>query len=419
MRKQWPAVFADHHFKNPPTRYPDYEAILEHNDDELVAAYAELEPEINDSRIHVSEPVFLGNESAYVNDCLERRWLTQGLYVGRLEAAFAEFCGTRFAVSCSSGTAALHLALLALDLEPGDFVLVPALTYVATANAVKYCGATPVFCDVERDTWCLDPADVKRKAQRVAMLTNQHVKGAIAVHLFNAMADLDAIRDALPDEAWLLEDAAQAHGGIYRGRRAGATGIAGTFSFYGSKVLTTGEGGIVVTDNQVLAEKARLYRGQGADRSGRYEHSVIGYNYRLTDIGAAIGLAQLETYDEHARRRREVVAQYRKRLEGNELGIELQAQRVEGAVPADWSVGVILPRGANRDAIAEALLELGVETRPFFVPLPALTAYRDEAQPVPAIAAHVAGRGLTLPTHAGMSSSSVDKVVDSLVEVLS
>ncbi len=393
------------------TRYPDYDMILDYDD---TSADIPAEPA---NAISVSEPVFLGNERAYVLDCLDRRWLTQGLYVGRFEQAFAEFCGTRFAIACNSGTAALHLSLLALGIGPGDFVLVPALTYVATANAVSYCGATPIFTDVDRRTWCLDPADVKRKTSRLAAMSNQQVKGAIAVHLFNAMADLDAISDSLPDDAWVLEDAAQAHGGIYRGRRAGATGVAGTFSFYGSKIMTTGEGGMVVTDNVALAEAARLYRGQGADRSGRYEHSVIGHNYRMMDLSAAIGLAQLETYEEHARRRRVVVSTLRRMLK-DQHGIELQDTALDGAVPADWSVGVLLPPGADREAVMADLKERGIETRPFFVPMPSLGAYANGVITSVTNAAHVASRGINLPTHAGMTERDAIRVAEQLMEAI-
>jgi perosamine synthetase len=180
-------------------------------------------------------------------------------------------------------------------------------------------------------------------------------------------------------------------------------------------ILTTGEGGMVVTDNKALAELARLYRGQGAPRAGHYEHEVIGYNYRMTDIAAAIGLAQLETYDEHARRRRLVVDIYRKTLEGD---VEMQATSLDGAVPADWSVGIILPPGKDRGQVMADLEQRGIETRPFFVPLPGLEAYHDCVQTSVTNAVHVAGRGLNLPTHAGLEEADVLHICEQLLEVV-
>ena len=394
-------------------RYPDYDAIIDYHEG------VDLPPAGDANTISVSEPVFLGREREYVLDCIDRRWLTQGHYVGRLEREFAHFAGAQFGIACSSGTSALHLAMIATGIEPGDVVLVPALSYIATANAVTYTGATPVFVDVDRRTWCMDPEDVRRKLARIKMaLGNTRIAGAIAVHLYDSIADIDAIRDELPDEAWVVEDAAQAHGGRYGDRPVGSLGDLATFSFYGSKIIAAGEGGIVVTTNQVRADIARLYRGQGADRTGHYEHSVVGYNYRMTDLSAAIALAQLETYPEHRRRRTAIIDAYHQAVPAAIRGVEMQSQTINCQGGA-WSTGIILPPGADRNAVAASMLEAGVETRPFFVPLHLTGAYAAEHSHAScAIACHVAGRGLTLPTHSAMTTDHVDRVVEALKDAL-
>lgn len=367
--------------------------------------------------LSVSEPTWLGNERAYILDAVDRRWLTQGEYVGRLERGIQEQTGRRFAIACNSGTAALHLAMLGLGLGPGDAVIVPALTYIATANAVSYTGATPIFVDVTRDTWCMDPADVARKIQRLKMTGGYNLRGAIAVHLYDAVADLAAIKAEMPDETWLVEDAAQAIGASYCGTPAGAWGDVGTFSFYGSKTITAGEGGAAVTDNAVTAEMMRLCRGQGAERSGEYEHEIIGYNYRMTDLGAAIAVAQLEKLEEHLARRRAIIKAYHRQLPAI-AGLQAQetTRRGEDKTGA-WAMAVILPKGANRVNVRQALCEKGIETRPFFVPLHMTAAYHQEHRGANCqIATHIAGRGLVLPTHAGMGEGDVARVVSALEE---
>ena len=376
---------------------------------------------ISTDPLGVSEPVFLGHEREYVNDCLDRRWLTQGLYVGRLERAFEEYLGRRFAIACSSGTSALHLAMLGLGVTEGDVVLVPALTYIATANAVSYCGASPVFVDVDRDTWCMDPDDVERKVKRLELAGEHNVRGAIPVHLFDSVVDLEAISRALPHGAFVVEDAAQAIGARYGSFAAGSFGDVATFSMYGSKTITAGEGGMVVTDNEITAEMMRLMRGQGADRSGRYEHDAIGYNSRMTDIGGAIGLPQFETLEYHLERRRLVIDYYRERLAAIPgLKLQRQGRPSEEDTSGAWSMAVVLPKGTNRDEVSRLLLEEHrIETRPCFVPLHCTRAY-EEHGPVSAcpVSVQLANRGINMPTHAGLTEAHVEMVVDALEAVL-
>ena len=253
--------------------------------------------------IPVAAPVFAGREREYVADCMESGWISSaGKYVELFEAEFAKFCGVRHAVSCCNGTAALHLALAALGVGPGDEVIVPTLTFVATANAVTYCGARPVFADSEAETWNLDPAHVASKI-------TPRTKGIVAVHLYGNPAEMDALRAlAHRHGLFLLEDAAEAHGALYRDAHAGSLGDIAAFSFYGNKIIATGEGGMVTTDDDALAARVRLLRGQGMDAERRYWFPVVGYNYRMMNLPAAIGLAQLERAEWHTGRRREIAA---------------------------------------------------------------------------------------------------------------
>ncbi len=392
------------------TRYPDYEAMFDWHDATSAEAH-----EVDDV-IHVSEPVFLGREREYVLDCIHRRWLTQGRYVGRLERGFAEFTGSAFGVACSSGTSALHLAMLSVGLEAKDVVLVPSLSYIATANCVSYCGATPIFCEVDKETWCLDPNDVQRKVARLKATIGRGPIGVIATHLFDAVADLDGIKQAMPDDSWLVEDACQAHGARYGERSVGSVGDVGVFSFYGSKTITAGEGGMLVTDNQVRADVARLFRGQGALRAGHYEHAVVGYNYRMTDLSAAIALAQLETVDKHLAIRHEVAQMYRELLEG----VVTFQSKIDNTDGGSWALGVILPPGKVVEIVRERMLEDSkVETRPFFVPIHQTAAYRDEHGVVNLPqTSQLANRGMVLPLHAAMTEEKVRTVVDALKAAL-
>lgn len=367
-------------------------------------------------RIMCSSPAFLGNELEYLTDAIERGWITAGKYVDCLEIRFAKMIGRKYALTCNSGTAALHLAMLGRGVKPGDCIIVPALTYVATANAVRYCGAEPIFADVDRRTWCLDPSSVADKVKRLR-LEGRRLTGCIAVHLYNAVADIDAIRTALPEHVWLVEDAAQAMGAAMPGDRAvGTESEIATFSLYGSKTITAGEGGLVVTDEDIAYEVMALYRGQGwHPKQRRYEHMAVGYNYRMSDLAAAVAVAQLEQLDYKLAARHVTVMQYRELLKRID-GLEVQ-ETLEGSVPGAWAMSVILPRGCDRDRIGERLEDAGIETRPTFTPVPMLEAYEKYKAAVP-ISAQIGRRGLTLPTHEQLTSSDIERVVAELATAI-
>jgi perosamine synthetase len=388
----------------------------------MAAELDELDIDLEASTAHparpfipVAAPVFAGREREYVADCMESGWISSGgKYVEMFEAAFAKFCGVRHAVACCNGTAALHVALAALGVGPGDEVIVPTLTFVATANAVTYCGARPVFVDSEPAAWNLDPAQVEGKI-------TPRTKGIVAVHLYGHPAEMDELRAVARRRGlFLLEDAAEAHGALYRGRTVGSLGDAAAFSFYGNKIISTGEGGMVTTDDDALAARARLLRGQGMDPERRYWFPVVGYNYRMMNLPAAIGLAQLERADWHTGRRREVAEGYLELLR-DVPGLRRQEES-EWARHAYWMFSVVLGGEARveRDALMARMHERGVETRPLFYPVHLLPPYREAArgEEFP-VAERLARRGLSLPTWAGLGIDDLKHVCEVLRESLS
>jgi perosamine synthetase len=364
-------------------------------------------------RIAVAAPLLDGNERRYVDECLQTTWISSnGRFIGAFEQAFAEFCGVRHAIATCNGTAALHLALLALGLQPGDEVIVPTLTFIATANAVSYCGGRPVFVDSGRNTFNIDPAAIEAKI-------GPRTRGIVAVHLYGLPADMDPIRDiAQRHGLFLVEDAAEAHGATYGGGRAGNLSDCATFSFYGNKIITTGEGGMVTTNDDALAERLRHYRGQGMDPLRRYWFDVIGYNYRMTNIAAAIGLAQLERVDHHLRRRREVAALYDQSL-APLSNFVIRPVEPEGVQHAYWMYTVLLSDGvvASRDEVMAALDADGIETRPVFYPLHLLPPYHEAEGRYPN-AEFCAARGISLPTHALLQASHIDRICYALARAV-
>lgn len=359
--------------------------------------------------IPVAAPVLNGNERRYVLDCLDTNWIsTRGDYVPRFEAAFAQTVGARRAVACSTGTAALHLSLLALGVGPGDEVIVPALTFVATANAVAYVGARPVIADIDPDTWALDPAGLPA-------LIGPHTRALIPVHLYGHPAPMEAIR-ALAAGAGIaiIEDAAQAHGASYQGRPSGSLGDLGCFSFFGNKAITCGQGGMVTTDDAALAGRMRHLANSGMAPDRPYWHDCLGFNYRMTNIEAAIGLAQVERLDWHLARRREVAAWYRERL-GTLPGVRFQRQDPQVG-HGHWMVNVRLLGAGPGDIAAcrQALAEQGIETRVGFPPLHTLPPYLGLGTPPRPVAETVSRESLTLPTHAALTEGDVERVCQGL-----
>jgi perosamine synthetase len=360
--------------------------------------------------IPVAAPVLDGRELEYVTECLTSTWISSsGRFITEFEAKFAAFCGVKHAVAVNNGTTALHLALVALDLGPGDEVLIPAFTYIATANAVTYCGATPVLVEAEPRTMNLDVADLAAKV-------TPRTKGIIPVHLYGHPADMDGVREiAARHHLWIVEDAAEALGARYKGTVVGGLSDCATFSFFGNKIITTGEGGMVTTDDDAIAERLRLYRGQGMDPERRYWHPVVGYNYRMTNVAAAIGLAQLERVDHHLAERRRVAAAYDARLAGLERFI-VRPVSENWAEHVYWMYTVTLGEEAaiSRDAVILALAAEGIESRPTFHPMHAMPPYAHLAGGGFPVAEDLGARGLNLPTHALLTEADIDRICAAL-----
>lgn len=305
--------------------------------------------------IPISKPCLGEREIANVTEVLKSGMLAQGSFVEKFERSFSSYVGSKYAIAVSNGTAALHIALIAMGVGPGDEVIVPSYSFFATTSAVILAGARPVFVDVDPRTGTLDPEEVRRRV-------SERTKAVIPVHIHGHPADLDGIRDALGGrEVLILEDCAQAHGALYKGRKVGSIGEAGAFSFYPTKNMTTGEGGMITTDDEEVNFRARAIRDHG--QVSKYEHHFIGFNYRMTDINAAIGLAQLERLDEFNDRRKQIASIYSEELSG----------LVETPYVAEWADPVwhlypVRVRG-RRDKALRMLAERGVAARSAY-PMP-------------------------------------------------
>lgn len=359
--------------------------------------------------IPIAEPLLTGNELAYVTDCVKSSWVSSiGKYIPRFEEDFARFCNTKHGIATSNGTTALHLALVVSGIGQGDEVIIPTLTFVATANAITYTGAKPVFADSESRTWNLDPVDVKRKI-------TPRTKAIIPVHLYGHPVDMDAINQiANEHQLAVIEDAAEAHGAEYKGRRVGGLGRIAAFSFYGNKIITTGEGGMLTTDDDELAEKARWLRDHGMSTTERYWHPVIGYNYRLTNLQAALGVAQMERVEEFISRKRALAELYRSELK-NVPGITLPPEE-SWAKSVYWMYSILVGDefGVTRDALMEHLKARGIDSRPFFHPIHTLPPYLN-SQSLP-VAERVARQGINLPSAVSLTDRSAQRVADAIRE---
>ncbi|MBI1912006.1 MAG: DegT/DnrJ/EryC1/StrS family aminotransferase [Deltaproteobacteria bacterium] len=366
---------------------------------------------INKKRIPVSKPSLIGSEKDYVLECMDSTWISSnGKYIELFEKKFAEYIGVKHAISCCNGTTALHVALLALGIGPGDEIIIPTLTYVATANAVKYTGAVPVFADSELDTWNIDP-------EKIEPLITEKTKAIIAVPLYGHPCDMDPIITiAKKHGLFLIEDAAEALGTKYKNKYCGSIANISTFSFYGNKTITTGEGGMVVTDDDSMAAKLRLLKGQGMDPQRRYWFPVIGYNYRMTNIEAAIGFGQLENINLFLEKRRLIAEWYFKCLKGIR-GVSLPIEK-DYAVHSYWMYSILIEEefGISRDELMEQLEKYGIETRPVFYPMHIMPVYKEDSQEL-RNAEEIAAKGINLPTFYELEKEDVEYVAGVLKEL--
>jgi perosamine synthetase len=364
-------------------------------------------------RIPVAAPDLGGNEEQYVVEAIRSTWISStGPFVDRFEREFGAACGSRATIGVCNGTVALHLALLALDVRPGDEVLVPSLTYVATANAVRYVGAEPVFVDVDPSTWCIDPDLLEASV-------TPRTKGIIPVHLYGHPADMDAVNHvAAIHGLWVVEDAAEALFASYKGRPTGSLARISTFSFYGNKIVTSGEGGAITIDDAQLELRMRTLRGQGMDPERRYYFPVTGYNFRLSNIACALLCAQLERRDAMLAKRHAVFKLYRNALDGVP-GIGFQPVAPWAEI-SPWLFCITVDAdeyGLDRDALAELLASQGIETRPFFVSLHHLPPFREGSRArneVLPVTDQLSRTGLNLPTSTSLSAKDVSFVCETI-----
>jgi perosamine synthetase len=364
-----------------------------------------------DNFIPISKPSIGARERELVLEAVDSGWVSSiGKYIDEFETLFARYCGTEFAVSVSNGTTGLHLALAALNIGSGDEVIIPDLTFVATANAVAYTGATPILADIDPDTLCIDPASVEA-------LISERTKAIIPVHLYGHPADMDALTTiANAHNITIIEDAAEAHGAEYKGRRVGGLSRCGVFSFYGNKVVTTGEGGMLTTNDRAFYLRAKRLRDHAMSAERRYFHTERGFNYRMTNLQAALGVAQMERIDTFLARRAEIMTWYNSTIRCSE---NVRLNRVKNwARSAFWMVCLEVDGfdEERRGAFMAKLKQRGIDSRPYFCTMSSLPMYRQEPLPV---AARKAQAGLNLPSFFELTQKDVERISGAVNELLS
>lgn len=366
--------------------------------------------------IPVCVPLLGAKELEYVTECIKTNWISsKGRYVEEFEEKFAEYCGCKYGITTTSGTTALHLALASIDLKTGDEVIIPASTMIATAFAVVYCGVKPVLVDAEPETWNIDVEKIEEK------ITNK-TKAIMPVHIYGHPCDMDPIMKlARGHDLYVVEDAAEAHGAEYRGKKTGGIGDIGCFSFYANKIITTGEGGMLVTNDEEIVEKAKSLRNLCFPKEKRvYLHSEVGYNYRMTNIQAAIGLAQFERMDELAEMRRRNAHLYNECLKDIK-GIKLPPEK-EWAKNVYWMYSILIEDefGMSRDKLMKELEKKGIETRTFFIPMHKqpvfqnMGLFKGENYPV---AVELARRGMYLPSSSGLKEEEISYVCNAIRDI--
>jgi perosamine synthetase len=356
-------------------------------------------------KIPIYRPHLGGNEKKYVNECLDSTWISsKGKFVSEFERKFADYMGIGHAATVSNGTTALHLALLTLGIGNGDEVIVPTLTYIASVNAISYTGATPVFVDSLATTWQMDPSDIRRK------ITGK-TKGIVVVHLYGHPCEMDEIMSIAREfNLYVVEDCAEAFGTLYKDKHIGNFGHISTYSFFGNKTITTGEGGMVVTNDTTLYERAVHFKGQGLALNRQYWHDVIGYNYRMTNICAAIGLAQLEQAELFIKNKRRIAEWYIRGLQN--LPVEVHRE-VGDVFHTYWMFSILVEDEIDRDALRNHLEALGIETRPLFYPAHTMPMYAENNHRYP-IAENLGRRGINLPSWPMLEESQVEWICSAI-----
>lgn len=344
----------------------------------------------------VAIPNLNGNEFKYLMDAFMSTWISSnGEYIGKFEDQFSNYSDCKYGVAVSNGTVAIHLALIALGIGEGDEVIVPDLTFAATINTVLHANAIPVIVDVEEDSWCIDP-------KKIEEAITPNTKAIIPVHLYGQACDMSEIMKlAAKYNLKVVEDCAEAHGAMYENKKVGSFGDVGCFSFFANKIITTGEGGMCVTNNIELDEKMRALRDHGMNKNKRYWHDVVGYNYRMTNLQAAIGLAQLERIEEIHKNRNLYEETYKGVL--NKEIFKFQ-EILKNRTKVTWLVSVLLDDSIDREQYIQKLKENGIDARPFFHPLSDMDIYKNYCKHETKTAHKLASVGLNLPTYESLKS---------------
>lgn len=354
--------------------------------------------------IPVYQPFFSGQEKVYVNQCLDSTWISsKGEFISRFENEFSDYIGASYATTVSNGTVAIHLALEALGIGAGDEVIVPTLTYIASVNTIIQTGAKPVFVDSLERSWQIDPEDVKRK------ITSK-TKAVMVVHLYGLPCDMDAITAICAEnDLLLIEDCAEAFGTLYKGRHVGTFGDVATFSFFGNKTITTGEGGMVVARSKQIIDKAYHLKNQGVSLSKEYWHDTVAYNYRMTNICAAIGVAQLEVAGDILSKKRKIARRYQENLKN--LPIAFHEEQAD-TVHSFWMCSIQLKNALLRDELRIFLKANGIETRPVFHPSHTMPHCKVDSEfPV---AEKLSASGMNLPSSPNLQEHEIDFITESI-----
>jgi len=366
----------------------------------------------------VCEPLLGGNELEYVQEAVRTGWISSaGSFLRRFETAFATYCGTKHATAVTNGTSAVHLVLKAIDIRPGDEVIIPDFTMISSAFPVCYLGATPVFVDAERETWNIDPGLIEEKV-------TEKTRAIMAVHIYGHPCDMDPILEVARRRGlWVVEDAAEVHGAEYHGRRCGNLGDIAAFSFFANKVVTTGEGGMVVTNDDRLMERCTYYKDLCFPSTGErtYRHEDIGFQYRMSNLQAAIGVAQMEKIDSYVEMRRTNNAMYRRFLH-DVPGVCFQPERA-ACKNVYWMSGIVIDQsafGVDRDNLRRELAAAGVQTRLFFAPMhrqPALERHGCSCKGEYPVADWLAANGMYLPSGSGLSAEDIEFVCGKIRDI--
>ena len=355
----------------------------------------------------VYKPSLKGNELKYVSDCIESTWISsKGKYTDEFEKKFASYIGTAHATSVCNGTVALHLALLVLGLKPGDEVIVPTFTYIASVNAITYVGATPVFVDSLADTWQMNVEEAERKI-------GSRTRAILAPHIYGHPCDMEKLLVICKKhKLFLVEDCAEAIGSKFQGQMMGTFGDVAAFSFFGNKTITTGEGGMVTTNSKALIDQARKIKNQGLSAI-EYWHDAVGYNYRMTNICSAIGVAQLERIDEILTNKLRIAATYRTAFLHSEVKFHGQAEEVLNSY---WMCSALIPHADQRDELRRFLGQSGIETRPLFHPVHKMPMYANGETDEYPVAAFISARGINLPSYPDLSDADVQFIANQVIK---